>query len=81
MYCYYRVLSRATIDLAPKLRENFILLPKMKQLFLFARLTSDHMFAYLSPRKHLLQQSLILEFLVIVTESVYSVCLFLELIK
>jgi len=28
--------------------EKLILLPKMKQLFLFAQLTSDHMFDYFS---------------------------------
>jgi len=39
------------MDLEPKIRtaeENFILLSEMKQLFLFAQATSDHMFAYLS---------------------------------
>jgi len=45
------IIVRATIDLEPKIRtaeENLILSPKMKQLFLFAHLTSDHMLAYLS---------------------------------
>jgi len=45
-------MCRANVDLEQKIRtdkENLILIPKMKQLFLFARLTSDHMFAYLSP--------------------------------
>jgi len=46
----------------------------MKQLFLFARLTSDHVFAYMSPGiiSFSLQQPLILDFLLgIVTESVF----------
>jgi len=44
---------RATINLEPKIRaaeQNLILLHKRKQLFLSARLTSHHIFAYLSPR-------------------------------
>jgi len=50
-----------------------VLLPKMKQLFLFAKLTSGHMYVcLLITRNHLLQQRLILEFLVvIVTENVF----------
>jgi len=50
-----------------------VLLPKMKQLFLFANLTSDHMYVrLLVTRNHFLQQRLILEFLVvIVTENVF----------
>ena len=46
------VIGRATIDLEPKIRtaeQNLILLPKMKKKIVFARLTSDHIFAYLFP--------------------------------
>jgi len=45
--------------------ENLILLPNMKQLFLFARLTSNHIFAYLSSGIICfnLQKSLIFDFL------------------
>jgi len=47
-------MDRAAKDLPvePKIRSTkqiLILLPKVKQLFLFVRLTSDHIFAYLSP--------------------------------
>jgi len=64
--------------------ENLILLPNMKQLFLFALLTSYRMFAYLSHGIFCfsLQKSLILDFLLgIVTENVFFAWLFLESIK
>jgi len=44
--------GRATIDLEPKIRrlgKFWFCYPKRKKLFLFARPTSDHMLAYLSP--------------------------------
>jgi len=46
------IIGRATIDLEPNVwtaEEIFILIPKRRRLFLFARLTSDHIFVYLSP--------------------------------
>jgi len=51
-------------------------------LFLLVQLTSDHMFVYLFiSRNHVLQQRIILEFLVvIVMENVLFACLFLDLI-
>jgi len=77
-------MHRATIDLEPKIRtadENLILLPNMKQLFLFAGLTSDHIFAHFYLLNHFLrlQKSLILDFLLgIITENVYSLAYFLN---
>jgi len=51
-YCMGSIIPRATIDLEQKIRmaeENLIFLPKIRQWFLFAKLTSDRLFSYLSP--------------------------------
>jgi len=75
-------ICRATIHLEPKIstaEENLILLPKKKKIFLFARLTSDHIVCLIIFRNHLLQQFLIPDFLVvIVTENVFSLAYFLN---
>jgi len=73
-------MSRATINREPKIRmakENLCLLPK-QQLFLFARLMSDHVYLFIS-RNHLLQQYLFRNFLlVIVTNNVFLLANFLN---
>jgi len=73
---------RATIDLEPKIRtaeKSFILLPKrITNVFVCTTYVSSYICLFIS-RNHLLQQYLILEFLLaIVTENVFFACLFLE---
>jgi len=75
-------ISRATIDLEPKIRtaeKMLILLPKkITNASVCTAYVSSYICLFIS-RNHLLQQYLILEFLLaIVTENVFFACLFLE---
>jgi len=70
---------RATIDLGPKIwtaEENLILLPKNKTI---VSVCTTNVRSYVN---HLLQQCLILDFLLgIVTKNVFFACVFLESMK
>ena len=75
------VICRAIIDLEPKIRtagKNLILLPKtIRNVSVCTTYVSSYICLYIS-RNHLLQQYLILEFLLaIVTENVFSLASFL----
>jgi len=75
-------ITRATTDLEPKIRtaeKNLILLPKKNtNISVCTTYVSSYICLFIS-RNHLLQQYLILEFLLaIVTENVFSLAYFLN---
>jgi len=78
-------IGRAAIDLESKIRtteENLILLPKQKTIVSVCTTNVRSYLCLFISRNHLLQQRLILDFLLgIVTENAFFACLFLESIK